>query len=168
MPTRANLEATRLHMTAYSGILTLSCLSPVLLPPGNVGRTLSMRPKDDAAGVNTITTLDRGGTMHRRLCFSLIVVIVAVGTVVGGVTAAASSPGQGIGSRPAQASGTIYVVRAGDTLVPAAGSHTVPGVDGCRRPLYPARAAAKRISRLLCAAAGAILSRSLLRRARRL
>ena len=54
--------------------------------------------------------------MHRRLCFSLIVVIVAVSTFVGGGTAAASSPGQGIVSRPVQASGTIYVVRAGDTL----------------------------------------------------
>ena len=54
--------------------------------------------------------------MHRRLRFSLIVVIVAVSTFVGGGTASASSPGQGIVSRPAQASGTIYVVRAGDTL----------------------------------------------------
>lgn len=51
--------------------------------------------------------------MHRRLYLPLILVILAMSTCG---TAAASSPGQERVARPAQTGGSIYVVRAGDTL----------------------------------------------------
>jgi len=54
--------------------------------------------------------------MHRRLRLTLIFVIMAVSTLVGAGTAAASTPEQTVINRPAPESGVIYVVRAGDSL----------------------------------------------------
>lgn len=51
--------------------------------------------------------------MHRRFCLPLILVILVMSTCG---AAAASSPDQERGARPAQTGGAIYVVRAGDTL----------------------------------------------------
>jgi len=54
--------------------------------------------------------------MHRRLRLTLIIVIMAVSSLVGAGTAAASTPEQTVINRPAPESGVIYVVRAGDSL----------------------------------------------------